>query len=481
MVTPWSAKGTKATPVNADELMIIDSADANPATTNKLITIGTMPFVTNPLTSNIDGATFELNNISRLSMVNGEELVSDPTASYLNLPSQEEFEIRMDGNAFILLDNNATEIVLDADVNIAGNSLIEVGTLVAEGPITVEGDVLSVLGSGYIDIQETGGDPGVPASTIGRLYTDDLAGTTTLYFQDDTGTITNLLAGGGSQTPWTSNIAGAGFALLDSNYIEAGNSLGTSYAAAGEVRLPSQGIIGWRNENDDGDNFIQSEDTELSFNGWDSIVIPTPDVDIDFGSASVFGIVGLEVGSNGLDMGDGPMTSVATIQYSASNDDNAISFGNTEVASWSKVGAGFAGISSNASDELVLGFSATSPGALVAEYTFTETQFTIAEGNNIVLGTSTGTQIGTATTQLLGFYGATAVNQPDALTAQDTTIIFSAPGTPDFAIQTLTQTSPFGFVNSNEAQTVLQVIANLQTRVQEIENRLEELGLVATN
>ena len=50
-----------------------------------------------------------------------------------------------------------------------------------------------------------------------------------------------------------------------------------------------------------------------------------------------------------------------------------------------------------------------------------------------------------------------------------------------FAIQTLTQTSPFGFVTSDEAQTVLQVIANLQTRVQELEDRLEELGLIAAN
>lgn len=37
---------------------------------------------------------------------------------------------------------------------------------------------------------------------------------------------------------------------------------------------------------------------------------------------------------------------------------------------------------------------------------------TLGEGDNIVLGTSTGTQIGTAASQMLGFYGATPIIQP---------------------------------------------------------------------
>ena len=43
MSVPWSSKGFKATPVNADELLIIDSEDGNAATTNKRITIGSLP------------------------------------------------------------------------------------------------------------------------------------------------------------------------------------------------------------------------------------------------------------------------------------------------------------------------------------------------------------------------------------------------------------------------------------------------------
>lgn len=67
------------------------------------------------------------------------------------------------------------------------------------------------------------------------------------------------------------------------------------------------------------------------------------------------------------------------------------------------------------------------------------------------------------------------------LTTQDTSITHTAPSTPDFAIQDLTQTTPFGFVTQDEGNTVLQVILNLQVRVLELENRLEELGLVVSN
>lgn len=76
---------------------------------------------------------------------------------------------------------------------------------------------------------------------------------------------------------------------------------------------------------------------------------------------------------------------------------------------------------------------------------------------------------------------AVAGTQGDALTAQETTITHTAPGTPDYALQNLTQTSPFGFVTADEGNTVLQVIANLQTRLAEVEAALEAAGIVAAN
>lgn len=68
-----------------------------------------------------------------------------------------------------------------------------------------------------------------------------------------------------------------------------------------------------------------------------------------------------------------------------------------------------------------------------------------------------------------------------ALTTQLTSITHTAPSTPDFAVQDLTQTSPFGFVTKDEGNTVLQVIANLQTRLAEVEQALEDIKAVPEN
>ena len=79
----------------------------------------------------------------------------------------------------------------------------------------------------------------------------------------------------------------------------------------------------------------------------------------------------------------------------------------------------------------------------------------------------------------IGFFGTAPTTQQTALTSQDTSLTHTAPGTPDFAIQDLTQTTPFGFVTKDEGNTVLQVILNLQVRVQELEDKLKAYGLLA--
>ena len=92
-----------------------------------------------------------------------------------------------------------------------------------------------------------------------------------------------------------------------------------------------------------------------------------------------------------------------------------------------------------------------------------------------------GTNIGIATTDKVGFYGVTPVVQGAALTAQLTTITHTAPGTPDYAVQDLTNSSGYGFVTKDEGNSVLSVIANLQARLAQVEARLEDIGIVATN
>jgi hypothetical protein len=103
---------------------------------------------------------------------------------------------------------------------------------------------------------------------------------------------------------------------------------------------------------------------------------------------------------------------------------------------------------------------------------------TVSDGGNVVLGTTTGTKIGTATTQKLGFFGVTPVVQQTELTDELTTITHTAPGTADFAIQNLSLTG-YGFVTEDEGNTVLSVIANLQARVNELETKLVALGFLA--
>jgi len=69
-----------------------------------------------------------------------------------------------------------------------------------------------------------------------------------------------------------------------------------------------------------------------------------------------------------------------------------------------------------------------------------------------------------------------------ALTAQLTTItIADAAGTPDYAIQAITSSTPYGFVNAAECITLLYVVKNLQVRLAEVEARLEAVNLVVSN
>lgn len=52
-----------------------------------------------------------------------------------------------------------------------------------------------------------------------------------------------------------------------------------------------------------------------------------------------------------------------------------------------------------------------------------------------------------------------------------TTITHTSPGTPDYAIASVTSTTPFGFTTADEGNTVLSVIRNLQIRVADLEAR----------
>lgn len=97
-------------------------------------------------------------------------------------------------------------------------------------------------------------------------------------------------------------------------------------------------------------------------------------------------------------------------------------------------------------------------------------------------GNDDGTTFGQSSSDLISVYNATPIAQGAALTAQLTTITpADAEGTPDYAIAGITQATPYGFASAQEGITILYVIKNLQTRLAEVEARLEAFGLVAAN
>ena len=97
---------------------------------------------------------------------------------------------------------------------------------------------------------------------------------------------------------------------------------------------------------------------------------------------------------------------------------------------------------------------------------------------NIVTDTTTGTKIATATDQKIGLWNATPVVQPTALTAKLTDLSGDvAPSTPDYAL-TATNNG-WGCGSQDEFETMTSVILNLQTRVSELETKLQSIGLLA--
>lgn len=79
------------------------------------------------------------------------------------------------------------------------------------------------------------------------------------------------------------------------------------------------------------------------------------------------------------------------------------------------------------------------------------------------------------TAAMVSFLGASAIARVAALTTGLTVITHTAPGTPDYAIQDFVDVSlgaGWAFKNHDEANSVLKVVANLQTRVDEIEDKL---------
>lgn len=82
----------------------------------------------------------------------------------------------------------------------------------------------------------------------------------------------------------------------------------------------------------------------------------------------------------------------------------------------------------------------------------------------------------------MGFYDASAIVKPAALTTALTQITHTGPATPDYAVATPVDSgvsNAWGFSTQDEFETIMSVVQNLQERVDELETKLQALGLLA--
>ena len=108
------------------------------------------------------------------------------------------------------------------------------------------------------------------------------------------------------------------------------------------------------------------------------------------------------------------------------------------------------------------------------------TDLVFADAVDITLNSTTGTKIGTATTEKIGFWNTTPVVQPTALTTAETTLTFVDENTPDFLLSSLTiENATAGFATLDEAQGFVEACIRTQTRVGELETKLRAIGLLA--
>lgn len=96
----------------------------------------------------------------------------------------------------------------------------------------------------------------------------------------------------------------------------------------------------------------------------------------------------------------------------------------------------------------------------------------LSEGGDLVLGTTTGTKIGTSTTQKIGFYNATPVVQPAAVANITTTATSGSLPTPDGSVTIANAATP-------TVTELLEYCVELEAKLEAALGRLRDLGLIA--
>ncbi len=360
----------------------------------------------------------------------------------------------------------------------AGETALEFGTTITNGFI-VDGstdEVQTIIQahstqtSNILEIQDSSSNILSGADERGILFSDGGSVNTNAFFGAGAG---NILASGGGNV-------GLGFASLMAVTTGASNmGIGTNALR----------------DNLGGDNNIAIGTNSLLLNtgGDDNISLGTSSLD-----ANLTGIRNIAIGSFALSTSTGNLnTSIGYASGILSTGSNNIFLGALSGSKQTALSNLFiadnqsrADIATELTNSILYGVMAATPANqtlrinayLGINVTPTSAGIELADANDLIFGTATGTKIGTATNQKLGFFNATPIVQPTEITDELSTITHTAPGTPDYAVQDLVDSgvgSAFGFATKDEGNTVLSVVENLQTRVNELEAVLSSLGLLA--
>lgn len=81
----------------------------------------------------------------------------------------------------------------------------------------------------------------------------------------------------------------------------------------------------------------------------------------------------------------------------------------------------------------------------------------------------------------VGLYGATPVTQAAVPTAMHAAVTQAGSDTGDTAIQALTSTSPFGFVNAAEGEAIVAMVINNNAVLTELRTALINIGIMAAS
>ena len=112
-------------------------------------------------------------------------------------------------------------------------------------------------------------------------------------------------------------------------------------------------------------------------------------------------------------------------------------------------------------------------GVLTTKVTLTPSALTFADAVNLAFNTTTGTKIGTATTQKIGFYNATPVVQPTAIANITTTATTGSLPTADGSVTIADAAAP-------TVAELLEYCVELEAKLEAALAHLRTLGLIAT-